>query len=242
MGRGYVRARHGVLPLPPPATVECLAGLETYDGGLDFEFVTPTGAAIAGATAGKSTRWPRIAPERTGWGAGHAELSDRPNLLRAVLGARAAHERVESATHVVIEANLDDATGELVGLCIENALAAGAVDAWAAPVTMKKGRPGLVLSALAPRAVGDEVARAILFQSTTLGVRVTPVTRVERPRRLETVSTPFGPIPIKIASGAGFGPPQRKPEFDACRDAAKAHGVPVREVLRAAVAASADLA
>ena len=241
MGRGFVKARHGVLPLPPPATVECLLGLETYDGGLDFEFVTPTGAAICGALASRSTRWPSIAPIRTGWGAGHAILPDRPNLLRAVLGDRATKKRAQGETHVVIEANLDDATGELVGACIESALEAGAVDAWAAPITMKKGRPGLVLSAIAPRAASDAVSRAILRDSTSLGVRLTPVARVELPRRIEVVATSYGDIPVKVSGDPSLGALQTKPEFDVCRRAAAEHGVPIREVLRAALAAAADL-
>jgi len=239
LGRGFVKARHGILPLPPPATVECLAGLDTYDGGLDFEFVTPTGAAICGALAARSVRWPSLSPIRTGWGAGTAVLPDRPNLLRAVLGERATRRRAQGETHLVIEANLDDATGEIVGACIEAALEAGAVDAWASPVTMKKGRPGLVLAAIAARSAGDAVSRAILRESTTLGVRLTPVARVERARRFETVDTAYGAIPVKVAGGDGLGPAQLKPEFDDCRRAAAAHGVPVRDVVRAALVAAA---
>ena len=90
MGRGFVNARHGVLPLPAPATVECLRGLATYDDGIDFEFVTPTGAAIMAAMATSSSRWPALAPEAIGWGAGTMDLADRPNLLRVVLGATPA--------------------------------------------------------------------------------------------------------------------------------------------------------
>jgi uncharacterized protein (DUF111 family) len=239
MGRGYVKAAHGVLPLPAPATVECLAGLATYDSAIHFEFVTPTGAAIVGAHATGSSRWPAIAPERVGWGAGRAVLSDRPNVLRAVLGANAATALAPAAgaTHAVLEANIDDATGELVASCIESLLAAGAVDAWATPITMKKGRPALTLSALAPIASADTVASTILRETTSLGVRRVDVTRTERPRRLIQVETPFGSIPVKVAEGP-FGPPQLKPEFDACLAAARERGVPVREVIAAALLAA----
>jgi uncharacterized protein (TIGR00299 family) protein len=240
LGRGVVKAAHGPLPLPAPATVECLAGLATYDGGLDFEFVTPTGAAIVGAHASGSARWPSMAPERTGWGAGSAELPDRPNVLRAVLGAPLAAIRPEgapAATHSVLEANVDDATGELAGAWIDALLRAGALDVWATPITMKKGRPALTLSALAPAEGAEAVAHAMLRETTSLGVRRYDVSRVERPRRVELVETPYGVIPVKIAAGP-FGPPQIKPEFDACVAAASAHGVPVREVVRAAAAAA----
>ena len=238
MGRGFTSAAHGRLPLPAPATVECLAGLVTYDAGIDFELVTPTGAAIVGAHAAGSTRWPSMAPERVGWGAGTAELRDRPNVLRAVLGTPvAAATPGETATHVVLEANVDDATGELAASWIERLLAAGAVDAWVTPITMKKGRPALTISALAPAERADAVAHAVLQETTSLGVRRYPVSRLERPRTMATVDTPYGPIPIKV-SGGPFGPPQTKPEFDACAEAARVHGVPVREVLRAAMAAA----
>jgi hypothetical protein len=268
MGRGFVRAAHGTLPLPAPATVECLAGLLTYDAGIDFELVTPTGAAIVGAHASGSSRWPSMAPEHTGWGAGTADLADRPNVLRAILGmpatlgasAAGRHRHADvhhadahhadathadathadathaEATHAVLEANVDDATGELAGTWIDALLAAGAVDAWATPITMKKGRPALTLSALARVEHADAVAHAMLRETTSLGLRRYEVARAERPRRMVEVETPYGRIPVKIAEGP-FGPPQVKPEFDACLAAARAHGVPVREVVRAATSA-----
>jgi uncharacterized protein (TIGR00299 family) protein len=235
MGRGMVMAAHGKLPLPPPATVECLVGLQTYDGGIDFEFVTPTGAAIVGAHAIGSQRWPSMQPERIGWGAGSAELADRPNVLRAVLGVptrQTVGPTGAAPTHAVLEANVDDATGELAASWIESLLAAGAVDAWATPITMKKGRPALTLSALAPVAVAEVVGNAMLRETTSLGVRRYDVVRAERPRRMVQVGTPYGVIPVKIAEGP-FGPAQAKPEFEACAEAARVHGVPVREVLRA---------
>lgn len=240
MGRGYVKAAHGTLPLPAPATVECLAGLSTYDAGIDFELVTPTGAAIVGAHARGSQRWPSMTPERVGWGAGSADLPDRPNLLRAVLGARATapSARDSRASHAVVEANVDDATGELAASWIETLLAAGALDAWATPIIMKKGRPALTISALAPLEHADAIVHTMLRETTSLGVRRYDVLREERPRRIVHVETPYGRIPIKVAEGP-FGPPSAKPEFDACVAAARSHGVPVRHVLGAALEAFA---
>jgi pyridinium-3,5-bisthiocarboxylic acid mononucleotide nickel chelatase len=104
---------------------------------------------------------------------------------------------------------------------------------------MKKGRPALTISALAPLDRADAVSSAMLRETTSLGVRRHDVTRVERPRTLEHVTTPYGRIPVKVAGGP-FGPPQMKPEFDACAEAARTHGVPVREVLRSAMAAAAS--
>jgi uncharacterized protein (TIGR00299 family) protein len=244
MGRGFVKAAHGKLPLPAPATVECLAGFVTYDAGVDFEFVTPTGAAIVGAHARGSERWPSMVPEKVGWGAGKADLADRPNLLRAVLGPAAPAALDPRASqprpsHAVLEANVDDATGELAGAWIESLLGAGALDAWVTPITMKKGRPALTIAAITPIERADAVAQAMLRETTSLGLRRHDVVRMERPRATRDVQTPYGPIPVKV-SGGPFGPPQVKPEFDACAAAARANGVPVREVLRAVMACAAD--
>lgn len=234
MGRGFVKARHGVLPLPPPAVVECLKGFDTYDANLEFELVTPTGAAIVAGCAKKSERWPSMSPLAVGWGAGTAELADRPNLLRAVLGQRTTDESTD--THAVIEANLDDATGEVVAVAIESLMEQGALDVWCTPITMKKGRPALTLSALVPIARADHFAHLMLRETTSLGVRRYSVSRVERPRRIVDVSTKYGVVPVKVSEGP-FGSPQIKPEMDVCAKLAKEHDVPVREVIRAAIVA-----
>ena len=239
MGRGFVKARHGVLPLPAPATVSCLRGVPTYAVDVDAELVTPTGAAIIATVARQFERWPSFAPERVGWGAGSRPVPDRPNLLRLVLGkptgGRVAESTSVAGTHVVLEANIDDMSGELAGHAISQILAAGALDAWVVPTTMKKGRPGLLLCALAERDSSDAIAAVILRETSTLGVRHIAAVRTERPRKTVEVETPFGPIPVKISEGA-FGPAVIKPEFDACVAAATRHGVPVRVVLAAALA------
>jgi uncharacterized protein (TIGR00299 family) protein len=236
MGRGFVKARHGILPLPAPAAVECLRGVPTYGVDIDAELVTPTGAAIVATIATRFERWPTFAPERIGFGAGHRELSDRPNLLRAVLGKGSAVEHAGQASHVVLEANVDDMTGEVAAYAIEALLLAGALDAWAAPITMKKGRPALTIAALAAAPQADAVATALLRETTSIGVRRIPVTRTERPRRVVSVATAFGQVRVKISEGP-FGPAQIKPELDDCAAAARAHGVPLREVVSAALAA-----
>ena len=237
MGRGFVKAQHGVLPLPAPATITCLRGAPTYEVPFDAELVTPTGAAIVAASAARYARWPAFSPERVGYGGGTRELDDRPNLLRLVLGEPTAAS--DEASHVVLEANVDDMTGELAGHAIVALLDAGAVDAWASPTTMKKGRPGLVLAALAPHAAADRVAHAILRETTTIGVRRRPVSRTERPRTTVEVETPYGLVPVKISEGP-YGPPQAKPEFDRCAALAADHGVPVRVVIQAVLAAHAS--
>ena len=237
IGRGFVDARHGTLPLPAPAVVECLVGAPTYAVELDVELVTPTGAAIVASAATKFERWPSFSPEKVGWGGGRRELPDRPNLLRVVLGSKEDAASLATASHVVVEANVDDMDGELAGHALSALLAAGALDAWATPIVMKKGRPGLTIAALARAHEADVIAAAMLRETSSIGVRSFPVGRIERPREIVEVATPFGPIPVKISTGP-YGPPIMKPEFDACARAAEEAGVTVREVLAAALEAA----
>ena len=237
MGRGSVLCQHGVLPLPAPATVACLRGVPTVDAGIEAELVTPTGAAIVATVARDYRAWPSFAPQRIGWGFGTRVLPDRLNALRVVLGdALPAAEPAGVATHVVLEANIDDMTGELAAHALQNLLASGALDAWATPIVMKKGRPALTLSVLAERGAEARLAEALLRETNSIGVRHTPVSRTERPRRVVEVSTEFGVIPLKVSEGP-YGPGRVKPEFDACAAAAKAAGVPVGSVIAAALAA-----
>jgi uncharacterized protein (TIGR00299 family) protein len=238
MGRGMITCRHGPLPLPAPAVLECLRDVPTYDSGIDAELVTPTGAAIATTVVREYTSWPSFAPERIGWGAGRRTYPDRPNALRVVLGANAARSDVDlTHSHVLLEATVDDMTGELAAHAIKALLAGGARDAWAVPITMKKGRPGLILAALADRELADALAELMLRETSTMGLRFLSVGRLERPRHTLEVMTRFGPIPVKVGHGP-YAAPQLKPEFDACVRAARTHGVAVREVLGEALCAA----
>lgn len=243
MGHGSIECRHGILPLPAPATVACLRGVPTYAANVEAELVTPTGAAIVAAQATRFERWPSLTPLAIGWGAGTRTLPDRLNALRVVLGHPVASSAVgsESSTHYVIEANVDDMTGELTGHAIVKLLEAGALDAWAVPITMKKGRPGLVVSALGTAASLAVLESVLLRETSSIGLRRHAVERSERPRESVQVQTEFGTIPVKVARGP-YGPPQLKPEFDACAAAAAAHQTPVRIVIAAALAAASKLA
>jgi uncharacterized protein (TIGR00299 family) protein len=234
LGRGSVKCRHGVIPLPAPASVLCLRGVPTYDAGIDGELVTPTGAAIIATAASAFSGWPSFIPEHVGWGMGTQQLPDRPNALRAVLGEPwEAVGRAASATHVIVEANVDDLTGELAGHALTALIKAGALDAWLTPIQMKKGRPGLTLSALCPVNAADRLGAVLLRETSSLGYRKSPVTRGERPRRIFEVYTPYGPIPVKVSTGP-WGSPQVKPEFDVCVEVAAELGVPVRDIVQMA--------
>jgi uncharacterized protein (DUF111 family) len=210
----------------------------TYDAGIDAELVTPTGACLVKVAAKGFARWPSMRPERVGWGAGTRELPDRPNLLRLVLGERAGGVALEGrqGSCMLIELNVDDMSGELSALAMLRAQQAGALDVWSTPIGMKKGRPASMLSALARHTDTERVARALLAETTSLGVRLSEVSRIERNRRMVEVATPYGPIAIKVADGDGL-PANVAPEYERCLSAAEAHGVPVKQVYAAALAA-----
>jgi uncharacterized protein (TIGR00299 family) protein len=235
LGHGKVKCRHGIIPLPAPASLLCLRGVPTYDAGIEAELVTPTGAAIIAVAASSFMTWPSFMPEHVGWGMGTAKLPDRPNALRAVLGTPwQAVGHSAGATHVVVEANIDDLTGELAGHALSALMKAGALDAWLTPIQMKKGRPGLTLSALCPITAADRLGAILLRETSSLGYRKLAVTRGERPRRIIAVATPYGSVPVKIGTGP-WGSPQIKPEFDACAALAERHGVAVRDIIQLAV-------
>ncbi len=221
LGRGYVQCQHGHLPLPAPATLLCLAGVPTILSGLDVELVTPTGAAIVATVATRFVEWPAITSVRVGWGAGSRALADRPNALRAVLGREKFSEDSSHATHVVLEANIDDMTGEAAAFAVSRLLEAGALDAWLVPVIMKKGRPGLVVSALAPFALAATLADVLFRETTTIGVRQTPVGRHALERHEATLDTPYGPVRVKLS---GSPPSCIKVEFEDCARIARETG------------------
>jgi hypothetical protein len=151
-----------------------------------------------------------------------------------------ALEQDDAATHSLVETTLDDMSGELAGHALSQVLEAGALDAWATPVLMKKGRPGLVLSALCRQGEAGRVADAMLRETSSIGVRFSQVARRELARRIVQVKTEFGTIPVKL-SGEGGVQQKLKPEFDACAEAARTYGVAVRVVIERAHAAARSL-
>ncbi len=235
LGRGLVRTAHGPMPVPPPAVLELLAGKPVRPGGPPGEAVTPTGAAILAELA-EVGPLPPFVPLRVGYGAGTVRWPDRPNVVRLTQAEPADLSAPDPGALYQVETNLDDASGQLVARAIEVLLEVGALDAWAAPLTMKKGRPGLLLGALCDGARRDAVARALLTETTTLGVRWHRVERQVLARELQEVETPWGGVRVKVArlDGREAG---AHPEYEDCLARARAAGVPVKDVLGAALAA-----
>ena len=236
-GEGQVEGRHGTLPLPAPAALELLAragaprrrgsgqALRPADAG-QGELVTPTGAAIV-TTLARFER-PEMTLERVGYGAGSRELPERPNVLRLWLGQAVAQG---TRPMVLLETNVDDMTGEMLGYALEKLLAGGAADAWLTPVQMKKGRPGVVLSVICAEAQEEPLARLLLRETSTLGVRVRPVRRWEAEREVVEFESSLGSAAVKVKR-LPDEPPRLAPEYEACKRLAEASGLPLAEVYR----------
>ncbi|HEY5951250.1 MAG TPA: nickel pincer cofactor biosynthesis protein LarC [Kofleriaceae bacterium] len=235
MGHGTLVCAHGVLPVPAPAALEVLreAGGVMADGGAATELCTPTGAAILASTVTQWTSAPTARPVAVGWGAGDLDLEDRANVLRLVVLAPAAG----AASSVwQIDANIDDMSPELTGAASDALFAAGAIDVWWTPITMKKGRPALTLSVLTETAKREQVIAVMLRETTTIGVRYGELQRTVLERRIVEVDTRYGRIAVKVAM-QGNTVQNVAPEYEACAAAARAHGVPVKLVFAAAMAA-----
>ncbi len=237
LGSGSVMTEHGRLQVPAPATARLLAGIPTFSDDSGFERTTPTGAVLTGLVDA-FPGWPEMTPRRIGYGLGDADRSERPNALRVVLGDDAVPDAASRV--VVLEANLDDLSPEIAPHLLDRLLAAGARDAWFVPVQMKKGRPGLLVTALAP--VGKRAAVTDVFfeEGTTLGVRFREVGRETLERRSVPVETPWGGATVKLGYRNGQLV-NRAPEFEECRGLARAAGVPLKEVYRTVLAAAGEL-
>jgi uncharacterized protein (TIGR00299 family) protein len=230
-GGGKIRIAHGECSVPAPATAELLTGVPLADSSVQSELTTPTGAAIVATLASEFGPLPAMTIDRIGYGAGQRDLEEQPNLLRLILGESC---QVEAAPQVwVVETNLDDISGELIGHTIGRLWDAGVLDVYTTAIQMKKNRPGVKLSVLCAAAELDAVEAILFSETTTLGVRRWPVDRHVLQRKAHSVDTPWGKIIGKIGWIAD-SPPRFAPEFESCRQVAVEHDVPLRLVYEAA--------
>ena len=233
LGSGFTRSQHGIIPVPAPATAELLARANAPAAGPDpggtpveAELLTPTGAAILTTLA--EFRRPDFVPSAIGYGFGSRELP-WPNALRVWIGEAADEPATVDDGDLVLETNLDDMNPQFFELLSERLFAAGAVDVWLTPVTMKKGRPAAIVSALSPAHRRRALEDVLIENSTTLGVRATRVDRVKAARVFETATTRWGEVRLKLRIWNGRVL-DAAPEYDDCLALARAHAVPLREV------------
>jgi len=234
--RGFVDASHGRLPLPAPATLELLRGAPLVSLDFGSELVTPTAAALFAATVERYGSIPAMVLETVGYGAGTRDTPQVPNIVRVLVGELSEPAGLGGEV-IVIETNLDDTPGELVPDAAARAYAAGALDVWTTPVQMKKGRPGVVLAALARPDDARAVAEAIVRETTALGVRMSRHQRLELERRFRDVTVEGHSVRVKLGLLDGEVV-NLAPEHDDCARAAAALGRPVKSVWAAALAAA----
>ncbi len=230
-GSGTTDSMHGKIPIPAPATLELMKGRRMRPSG-PGERTTPTGAALLAALFEEVDAQPELIVDRIGYGLGTREWTDAPNFVRAVIGRTSSQQ--EGA--LIVEANFDDLSPQLLASAQEAVFANGAIDAWITPALMKKGRPGHVLSALCSFGARDAVIRTLLKETTTLGVRVVRVEREVLERSFVAVETKYGTIRVKVGSHAGEAW-HALPEFEDCAARSRACGVSVQAVQAAALAA-----
>jgi uncharacterized protein (TIGR00299 family) protein len=234
MGTGLVPSRHGVLPIPAPATVELLKGrpVRVEDGSA--EMVTPTGAAIVAAVAHPGPV-PPFQLAAVGYGAGDRTLPDRPNLLRILLGTTVEIPGEESL--VVLETNIDDLNPELYDYVMERLFEAGARDVFLMPVQMKKNRPGILLWVLTDEAHRAQLSAVVFAETSTLGIRVYPVARLALRRERKIVDTSYGSVAVKVAYSPE-GHVNVAPEYEDCKRVAREKKVPLKTVYDMAIRAA----
>lgn len=236
VGSGTVRAAHGILPVPAPATAELLKGKPIYARAVSGELTTPTGAAIITTLAEDFGPLPPLRIARIGYGAGTRDWPEQPNLLRLFLGTEA--EQAEQDTVTILETNIDDMNPELYPYLMDRLFAAGALDVSLTPVFMKKNRPATQITVLAPPERGDALARILLRETSTYGVRLYEARRIKVQRFHKTVTTPWGAVQVKFGRIGGEGISHISPEYESCREVAERTGVPLQEVYRQALAAA----
>jgi uncharacterized protein (TIGR00299 family) protein len=241
LGGGTARSAHGSLPVPVPAVLGLLAGtdLSSYGGPVDIELATPTGIAVVAEHASGSGPMPVLAVEAIGAGAGGRDLGEHPNLLRLVVGTEQPDHKADGGW-LTVAANVDDLDPRLWPAVLDAVLAAGAADAWLTPILMKKGRPAHTITALTTTAVATEVRAVLTTQTSTIGVRESPVTKHALDRSWIDTLVAGQPVRVKVAHADG-ALRNVSPEYDDVAAAALATGLPAKEVLARATAAAYEL-
>jgi uncharacterized protein (TIGR00299 family) protein len=229
LGSGYVETAHGRLPVPAPATAELLRGMPVHAEPGAGERVTPTGAAILAALCSGFGAPPPFIVTKVGSGAGDRDFPDTPNILRVMLGEKTSPLPGDEIQ--ILETHIDDMNPEILGFLMDRLMAAGALDVAFSPLQMKKNRPGVCITILSPPALQEKLARMLLAETSAIGVRHYPATRLKLHRSLEERDTSLGRVRVKvIRDGAALV--RIAPEFEECRRIAETMGIPLQDVYR----------
>jgi len=227
VGSGVIKINHGIISVPGPATCELLKGVPIYSSGIQAELTTPTGAAIITTLATKFGHLPAMTVNTIGYGAGDFEFNQQANLLRVMIGNFQKSE-YENDMVTVIETNIDDLNPQIYEYCFEQIFKSGALDVYLTPIIMKKSRPGIILSVIAPLDKVDAVISTIFKQTTSIGVRLYEMRRKKLPRETGEINTTLGKIKVKKVTFEGKT--KIIPEYESCKKIAKEKGIPLKEV------------
>jgi len=236
VGGGTVKCAHGLMPVPAPATAELIKGVPSVGGPIQAELLTPTAAAILTTVAERFCPLPAMTIETIGCGAGTLESDEFSNILRLILGQAEAEDSENADSVCLLEANIDDVSGEVVGSATGKLLKAGTLDVYTTPIYMKQNRPAVQISVICKIEDVQKIEEIIFKMGLTLGIRKQILQRSKLSRGFVTVGTKFGRIKIKTGSLNGKIV-NAKPEFADCLCAAEKHSVAVKTVLDAAMAA-----
>jgi uncharacterized protein (TIGR00299 family) protein len=233
-GTGFIEIEHGRVSVPAPATTELLTGIPLAPSIVACELTTPTGAAIVATVADEFGPLPPMKMTRVGLGAGDRDMKEQANLLRLILGEADGH--VVSDQVWVLETNLDDISGEIIGHTTTKLLEAGALDVYTTSIQMKKNRPGVLLSVLCGGDLAPKMEKIIFRETGTLGIRRWQACRHKLERRPHQVQTEWGAIDGKLAV-LSDGSTRFSPEFESCKKIAEQQGVPLKDVYEGAMRA-----
>jgi uncharacterized protein (TIGR00299 family) protein len=237
VGSGTITSAHGHYPVPAPATLRLLQGVPVYAGPQQKELVTPTGALLVSSYATSYGPVPPMRVERVGYGAGARDFPDRPNVLRVLIGEDDAHAAAQAV--VVIEAGIDDMNPQIFGVLMDGLLGDAALDVFYTSIQMKKNRPGTLLTVVCRPGDREKLTSRIFRETTTIGVRYREMSRECLDRETVRVTTPYGPVAVKVASRQG-DVLNAAPEFDDCLRVAREAGKPVKDIQAAATKAFLD--
>jgi|Deesub1362B_J571_1020462.scaffolds.fasta_scaffold01312_3 hypothetical protein len=228
LGSGWVKVRHGILPVPPPAVAELLKNVPVYSAHIKEELVTPTGASIITTLANDFCDFPKLKYEKIGYGAGLKNFPDFPNILRAFYGK--IEEKIGDIERIyIIETNIDDINPQFLGAFFSKALSLGALDIFLTPIVMKKNRLASKLTILAKPDKISSLLENLFKETTSIGVRYFPVERVILKREIKKVKVLNQEISIKISYLKGKET-NIQPEFSECEELAKKTGKPIKEI------------
>jgi uncharacterized protein (TIGR00299 family) protein len=228
LGGGFVKCDHGKLPVPAPATSEIIQGIPVKKGGVDFEATTPTGAAILATLGTDFNQEMAIRIEKTAYGVGQKEHNDVPNLLRVFLGETITSQG-SGHDALLLECNIDDMNPEFFDYISDRLFAAGASDVFLSGITMKKGRPGIMLHIICETELAETIKKIVFTESTSLGIRTFQFRKDTLVRKFETIQTSYGELTVKRSYYKG-NEVSFKPEYEDCKRVAAERGIPIKEV------------